>query len=68
MIENAPYNRNNRTMSEKIQTEKPDMKFRTDYGSHCGRDTFISICVQQGVDFKPILTSIDLTLTIAHSV
>ena len=43
-------------MFEKMQTEKPDLKFKADYGSHCGRDTFISICVQQGVDFKTILT------------
>jgi hypothetical protein len=55
-IENAPYNRNIKTMFEKMQTDKPDMKFRADYGSHCGRDTFISICVQAGVDFKTILT------------
>ena len=55
-IENAPYNRNIKTMFEKMQKDKPDMKFRADYGSHCGRDTFISICVQQGVDFKTILT------------
>ena len=55
-IENAPYNRNIKTMFEKMQKDKPDMKFRADYGSHCGRDTFISICVQAGVDYKTILT------------
>ncbi len=55
-IENAPYNRNIKTMFEKLQEDKPDMKYKADYGSHCGRDTFISICVQQGVDFKTILT------------
>ncbi|MCB9012411.1 MAG: tyrosine-type recombinase/integrase [Bacteroidales bacterium] len=55
-IENAPYNRNIKTMFQKIQKEKPDLKFRTDYGSHCARDTFISICVQSGIDFKTILT------------
>jgi site-specific recombinase XerD len=55
-IENAPYNRNIKTMFEKLQKDKPDMKYKADYGSHCGRDTFISICVQQGVDFKTILT------------
>jgi integrase len=54
-IENAPYNRNIKTMFEKMQTEKPNLKYRTDYGSHCGRDTFISICVAAGVDFKTIL-------------
>ncbi|MHC1732811.1 MAG: phage integrase SAM-like domain-containing protein [Bacteroidales bacterium] len=55
-IENAPYNRNIKAMFEKMQADKPDLKYRTDYGSHCARDTFISICVQSGVDFKTILT------------
>lgn len=55
-IENAPYNRNIKAMFEKMQADKPDMKYKTDYGSHCARDTFISICVQSGVDFKTILT------------
>jgi len=55
-IENAPYNRNIKSMFKKIQADKPDLKFRTDYGSHCARDTFISICVQSGIDFKTILT------------
>jgi integrase len=54
-IENAPYNRNIKTMFKKMQIKKPELKFRDDYGSHCGRDTFISICVQKGVDFKTIL-------------
>ena len=43
-------------MFEKMQSDKPDMKYRTDYSSHCARDTFISICVQSGIDFKTILT------------
>ncbi len=31
-------------------------KFHKDnYSSHCARDTFISICVTQGIDFKTIL-------------
>jgi hypothetical protein len=54
-IENAPYNRNIRTMFELMQTKYPDLKYKADYGSHCGRDTFISICVQSGIDFKTIL-------------
>ncbi len=54
-IENAPYNRNIKAMFKKMQIEKPELKFRNDYGSHCGRDTFVSICVQKGVDFKTIL-------------
>lgn len=43
-------------MFKKMQVDKPDLKYRDDYGSHCARDTFISICVQSGVDFKTILT------------
>lgn len=54
-IENAPYNRNIKTMFKKMQTKYPDMNFKDDYGSHCARDTFISICVTKGVDFKTIL-------------
>jgi hypothetical protein len=55
-IENASYNRNIKAMFKKMQVDKPDLKYRDDYGSHCARDTFISICVQSGVDFKTILT------------
>lgn len=55
-IENASYNRNIKAMFKKMQADKPDLKYRDDYGSHCARDTFISICVQSGVDFKTILT------------
>lgn len=54
-IENAPYNRDIKTMFQKIQVEKPDLKFKTNYSSHNGRDTFISICVQKGIDYKTIL-------------
>jgi hypothetical protein len=54
-IENAPYNRNIKEMFQKMQEKYPDMKFKADYGSHNGRDTFISIAVQSGVDFKTIL-------------
>ncbi len=54
-IENAPYNRNIKEMFKQMQKDKPEMKFKDDYGTHNGRDTFISICVQKGVDFKTIL-------------
>jgi hypothetical protein len=54
-IENAPYNRNIKTMFQQMQNDFPKMNYRDDYGSHCGRDTFISICVTKGVDFKTIL-------------
>ncbi len=54
-IENAPYNRNIKAMFQKMQEKYPDMKFKDDFGSHNGRDTFISIAVQSGVDYKTIL-------------
>jgi hypothetical protein len=54
-IENAPYNRNIKEMFKAMQEKYPKMKFGADYGSHNGRDTFISIAVQSGVDFKTIL-------------
>ena len=55
-IENAPYNRNIKAMFVVMQEKYPEMKFQSNYGSHNARDTFISIAVQAGVDFKTILT------------
>jgi integrase len=55
-IENAPYNRNIKIMFAKMQEKYPDLKYQSIYGSHNARDTFISIAVQAGVDFKTILT------------
>lgn len=54
-IENAPYNRNIKVMFRIMMEEYPEMKFKENMTSHCGRDTFISICVQKGIDFKTIL-------------
>ncbi len=52
---NQPYNRNLKAMFKEMIKEYPEMKYRADYGTHNGRDTFISICVEKGVDFKTIL-------------
>ena len=38
-----------------MQIKYPALNFKDDYGSHCAQDTFISTCVQNGVDGKPIL-------------
>lgn len=54
-IENAPYNRTIKDMFKAMQEKYPNMKYSCDYGSHNARDTFISIAVQAGVDFKTIL-------------
>jgi len=54
-IENAPYNRNLKQMFKVLIDKYPDSGFKSNYTSHCGRDTFISVCVQKGVDFKTIL-------------
>ncbi|MCX6247154.1 MAG: hypothetical protein NTW10_05425 [Bacteroidetes bacterium] len=54
-IENAPYNRNIKAMFKVMQEKYPDMKYQANYGSHNGRDTFISTAVQAGVDYKTIL-------------
>lgn len=54
-IENQPYNRNLKELFTIMQEEYPKLKYRNDYGTHNGRDTFISNAVMAGVDFKTIL-------------
>jgi site-specific recombinase XerD len=46
---------------EALKEEFPDAKFTADYTSHNMRDTFISICVKSGVNFKSILKWSGLT-------
>lgn len=55
-ITNQAYNRELITLFEILQEKYKDLYFKKDYGSHSGRDTFISICVQNGTDWKTILT------------
>ena len=50
-----PYNRSVLTVFEKLREIYPDAGFRAKYSSHNFRDTFISIAVQRGVNFKSIL-------------
>ena len=54
-IANQPYNREIKDMFQVMVKEYPDMKYRTDYSSHSCRDTYISICVEAGVNWKSIL-------------
>jgi hypothetical protein len=42
-------------MFQVMVKEYPDMKYRTDYSSHSCRDTYISNCVEAGVNWKSIL-------------
>ncbi len=55
-ITNQAYNRELENVFKALQKKFPNLNFKTDYGSHCGRDTFISKCVQGGVDWNSILS------------
>jgi integrase len=55
-IANQPYNRNIEDMLKVMQEKYPDLNFKTDHRSHCGRDTFITNAVMAKVDWKTILT------------
>lgn len=53
-ITNQAYNKELKEMFNVIRAQKTDLKFGV-YATHSGRDTFISMCVQSGVDWKSIL-------------
>jgi hypothetical protein len=55
VITNQAYNRELVNLFNILKEKYPKLDFRNDYGTHCGRDTFISKCVQQGVDWNTIL-------------
>ncbi|MBN1969729.1 MAG: phage integrase SAM-like domain-containing protein [Candidatus Delongbacteria bacterium] len=54
-ITNQAYNRDLKDMFLKLIEKYPKLKFKSDYGTHCGRDSFISMCVREKVDWKTIL-------------
>ncbi len=58
-ITNQAYNREIKQMFEainkKMKKDKIEIEFREDYGTHSGRDTFITMCINNGVDWKTIL-------------
>lgn len=58
-ITNQVYNRQIKAMFEvinkKMKEDKIEVAFRTDFGSHSGRDTFITMCINSNVDWKTIL-------------
>lgn len=54
-MENQPYNRQIKEVFKLLQTIYPKLKFDNDYTSHNFRDTFISLAVSKGVNWKSIL-------------
>jgi hypothetical protein len=58
-ITNQVYNRQIKDMfkiiNKKMKEDKIEVTFREDYGSHSGRDTFITMCINSNVDWKTIL-------------
>ena len=55
-IANQPYNRELKDMFRIMVEEYPDLKFKTDYGTHSCRDTFITLAVLANVNWKSILS------------
>ena len=53
-ISYQPYLRQVREIFDIIRGKKPKLKYGH-YTTHSGRDTYISICVQKGVNMKNIL-------------
>jgi hypothetical protein len=54
-ITNQAYNRELKTMFEKLQKAYPKLHYQINYGTYCSRDTYISMCVQGGANWKDIL-------------
>ena len=55
-ITNQAYNEELEDVFKVLREKYPELNYKAKYGSHCGRDTFISKCVQNGVDWNTILT------------
>jgi integrase len=54
-LSNQKYNDYISEVLEAMKKKYPDAAFKTDHTSHNFRDTFISMCVNNGVNFKSIL-------------
>lgn len=54
-ITNQAYNRDLKVMFEKLQEKYPKLEYKTDYGTYCSRDTFITLAIKGGADWKSIL-------------
>ena len=55
IMKNQPYNRQIKDVFKLLQVINPKLKFDNDYTSHNFRDTFISLAVFKGVNWKSIL-------------
>jgi integrase len=55
-ITNQVYNRQLKNLFPIMIKEYPDLNYGTDYGTHCGRDTFITLSVLAGTNWKSILS------------
>jgi integrase len=54
-ITNQVYNRELKQLFPIMVKEYPDLNYKLDYGTHCGRDTFITLAVLAGTNWKSIL-------------
>ncbi len=54
-ITNQAYNRDLKEMFEKLNETYPKLKYDIHFGSYASRDTFISLCVDEGVNWHNIL-------------
>jgi integrase len=55
VITNQAYNRDLKEMFEKLREKYPKLEYKTDYGTYCSRDTFITMAIKGGADWKSIL-------------
>ena len=55
-ITNQAYNRDLKVMFQILNEKYPDLQYKTDYGSYCSRDTFVSLAVKKGANWKDILS------------
>lgn len=54
-MQNQPYNRKVKEIFGIMQTEYPELNYDNNYTTHNFRDTFISLAVSKGVNWKSIL-------------
>ena len=54
-ISYSPYRRQIKEIIDKVREKYPKLQYGH-YSTHSGRDTYISICVQNGASMKNILT------------
>jgi hypothetical protein len=54
-ITNQAYNRELKDMFKILLEKYPSLDFKTNYGTYCSRDTFITLAVQNGANWKDIL-------------